>query len=192
MAGNLDLILAGVAGGGSGNALSWFAPTGTVMPTAADDDFDPDFIDAGWVSEDGLSKTVSVSSTDINGFGSGQPLRTLKTQKKTQFDIAYLETNPTVLEVYYELPLSTIVPDGLGRIDFIEGPLRNQRYAAIFQVKDGPNTMLACCPEVQVTDQQSLAIKNGAGIAYGVSLTAYPGSDGTAVHWFMLLDALAS
>jgi hypothetical protein len=37
-----------------------------------------------------------------------------------------------------------------------------------------------------------LAVTAGSEISYGVTLTAYPGTDGVAVHWFYLLAALAT
>jgi hypothetical protein len=162
------------------------------MPTSAIATPDVAFLDPGWCSEDGLAKAISVSSTDINGFGSSQPLRTLKTQQKTTFDLAFLESNPIVLAVYNELALDALVPDVDGAFDFTEGPIRNQRYATLFDIVDGDNLIRAVCPNVQVTDKQSLAFKNSASIAYGVTMTAYPGSDGTAIHWYYQLGALAA
>lgn len=194
MAGNLANILAGVAGGGdSGNALSLFAPPGTTLPVSAAATPDAAFLDPGWVSaDDGLTAPISVNSSDVNGFGASGPLRTIKSQQKRQFSIVWVETNPVVLAIYQELPLDAIVPDVAGAFDYVEGPIRNEHYAAIFDVVDGVNLWRAVCPDLQVTDKQSLTIKAASAILYGVTFTAYPGSDGTAVHYMHKMPGLAT
>jgi hypothetical protein len=57
---------------------------------------------------------------------------------------------------------------------------------------DGNNHLRAFCPSVEVTDRADLSVTAGSEISYGVTLTAYPGTDGVAVHWFYLLAALAT
>lgn len=197
MAVNRDLILAGVAGGGTGASLAWFAPKGTTLPTAATgagSDLDAALIDAGWVSEEGLVKGVEESSNDITAYGSLTPVRTLTTGARITFQLTFLESNPTVLSIYNRLPLtgagSLTVATG-GKVDFTEGAQRTIEYAAVFDVVDGSNYIRAVVPALQVTDRTEYTIAAGEAIQYGVTLTAYPGSDGVAVHWYYVLDALA-
>jgi hypothetical protein len=73
-----------------------------------------------------------------------------------------------------------------------EGAHRTQKYAAVFEIVDGNNHLRAFCPSVEVTDRADLSVTAGSEISYGVTLTAYPGTDGVAVHWFYLLAALAT
>ncbi|TAK89386.1 MAG: hypothetical protein EPO06_12045 [Burkholderiaceae bacterium] len=196
MTANRDLILAGVAGGGeAGNALAWFAPKGTTLPTAIDDDLDAAFLDSGWVTEDGLKKAVSESTNDVKGFGTQVPLRVLTTESKVTFEIAFLESGVVPLSIYNRLSIDTgdiLTPDGNGRVDFTEGRRRTIEYAAVFEIVDGLNLIRAVVPALQVTDRKEQSIKAGDPITYGVTLTAYPDDEGVAIHWFYQLDALAS
>lgn len=192
MSADNNLILAGVAGGGtSGTALMRVAPLGTAMPTSAAASLDNAFLDPGWITEDGLKKAVSVESTKINAFGSSGPVRILKTSVETTFEIAFLESNPVSLAIYNELALDTLTPDASGRFDFTEGSPRTQKYAAVFDLVDGANAIRAVVPNFEVTDKKEFEIKAGAAVQYGVTLTAYPGGDGVAIHWYYVLDALA-
>lgn len=197
MAVNRDLILAGVAGGGTGASLAWFAPKGTTLPTAATgagSTLDSAFEDAGWISEEGLVKGVEENSNDISAYGSLTPVRTLTTGARITFQLSFLESNTTTLSIYNRLPLtgsgSLVVATG-GKVDFTEGSQRTIEYAAVFDIVDGDNYIRAVVPALQVTDRTEYTIAAGEPISYGVTLTAYPGSDGVAVHWYYVLDALA-
>ena len=193
MTANRSAILAGISAGGSaGTALANFAPTGTTLPTSIGATLNAAFQDAGWITEDGLKRATETESSDVKAYGSTQPLRTLKTSQKTTFEIGFLESNATTLCVYHQLPLGTLVPDGTGAFDFTEGQARTQLYAAVFDIVDGVNRIRAVAPNVEMTGQKEFEAKAGTPIPYGVTLTAYPGSDGVSIHWYYLVPALAA
>lgn len=193
MAANRDLILAGISGGGAaGTTLANFAPVGTTLPTATGTALDLAFKDAGWCTEDGLKRAVEEESTDVRAYGTTQPVRTLKTSKKVTFELGFLESNAISLAIYHQLALTAITPDVSGAFDFTEGPSRTQLYAAVFDIVDGANAIRAVVPTLECTAQKEFESKAGVPIPYGVTLTAYPGADGTAIHWYYLLDALAA
>ena len=196
MTANPDLILAGVgAGGAGGTSLAWFAPHGTTTPTTATAALDGAFQDAGLITEDGLTRGVEEESNDINAYGLFVPARTLITSSRVTFTIAFLESNATSLAVYHRLPLTgadAISPDADGAFDFTEGSARTQRYAAVFDIVDGDNHVRAVVPTVEVTDRTEFSVQAGQAITYGVTLTAYAASDGVAVHWYYVADALAT
>jgi hypothetical protein len=193
MAGNSALILAGVAGAGTGGTgLAWFAPTGTAAPADATTALVAAYKDAGIVAESGLTAASAEASTDINGFGLGVPARTLVTSSKTTFAVTFLESNPISLAVYHRKALDAITVDATGAFDFTTGAHSSQRYAAVFDVIDGDNHLRAFCPDVEVTDRGDLSVASSAPIQYPVTLTAYQGTDGVAIHWFYVLGALAT
>lgn len=189
--GNRDLILAGINGGGeAGNSLAYFAPKGATAPTTATADPAAAFLDAGWITEDGLTGKVSESSTNIKAFGSFAPVRTIVTESIQTFDVAFMESNPVSLAVYHRKALDDLTVSAAGLLDFTTGPAASENYAAIFDMVDGDNALRAYCPDVQVTDRGDLAVKAGEVLAYPVTLTAFPDADGVSVYWFYVLDAL--
>jgi len=191
MAGNRDLILAGINGGGdAGNSLAYFAAVGSAAPTTATGDPAAAYLDAGWITEDGLTAKVSESSRDINAFGTFSPVRTIVTESKQTFDISFLESNPVSLAVYHRRALDDLDVAADGSLTIDSGPSRSASYAAIFDMVDGDNALRAYCPNVQVTDRGDLAVKAGEAVVYPVTLTAYPDANGVAVRWFYVLDAL--
>jgi hypothetical protein len=196
---NRNLILAGMNGGGpAGTALACFGPSGSTMPTSivpgdAGTDLNAAFLDAGWITEDGLTRSVDVNTNEVNAYGSAVPVRIIKTTRTVTFSIAFLESNPVSLALYHELPLNApaLVPDQDGAIYFTEGRARTQLYAAVFDIVDGTNHVRACVPQIEVTGQEDFSAQPGTPITYGVTLTAYPGSDGVSIQWMYLLDALS-
>jgi hypothetical protein len=194
MTANRNLILAGMNGGGAaGTALAMFANVGATMPADATADPSPatDWFDPGWITEDGLTRAVNVNTNDVNAYGSAVPVRIIKTSRTTTFSIKFLESNPVSLAIYHELPLGDITVDTTdGSFDITEGGARSQLYAAVFDIVDGANHVRALVPQLEVTGQEDFAAAPGAPLTYGVTFTAYPGSDGVAIHWFYVLDAL--
>jgi hypothetical protein len=194
--GDRSKILAGVKGGGTGGAaLAMFAMPGTPLPTKAvgtGASLDEDFLDAGWCSEDGLKKAVDEAQTTIKAFGSNAPVRKLTTSSETTFELTFLESNTTALEIYNRLPLGSLVPDATGAFDFTEGEPRTEEMCAVFDLVDGPNRIRAVVPQLEVTNRKEFNIKSADPVQYGVTLTAYPGEDGVAIHWYYVVAAYAT
>lgn len=192
MAANSLNILAGVSAG-AGNALVSIAPVGTTMPTTAIASLNVAFKNMGWVSTDGVTKSVDVNTQEINAYGTGSAVRVLKTSATTTLQATFLESNQTAVEVYNELALgSTTLTTSDGSFDFVEGPLRTQRYALVVDMIDGSSHIRGCAPLVEVTDKDDFQISAGNPVQYSITWTAYPGSDGTSIHWYYVVDSLKS
>lgn len=183
-------ILAGVGG----TSLCWVAPVGSTLPTDATTAFDAAWLDLGWVSTDGLTVAVDEDAEDIQAYGSLQPVRTLITSSKVTFQVGFMESNPTVLALYHRKPLSGTdeipAPDTTGAFSFKTGSASTNRYAFAFDMVDGANHIRAVAAECEVTEREEFAVTSGEAIQYGVTLTAYPQSDGEAIEWHYVVDAL--
>ncbi|TAK89391.1 MAG: hypothetical protein EPO06_12070 [Burkholderiaceae bacterium] len=192
--GDVDLILAGVAGGGDASAsVAWFAPVGTPLPASASDDLDDAFLDAGWCSpEDGLTRGAAETAVDIHRLGSAQPVNHVITDVAVRFDLTLLETNDVTQAVYHRRPLGSVDADNTGSRVVAEGEPRRATYALVIEVVDGDNLLRGVAPMVRVTTRRDIAIKPTGAIAYGVTLTAYPTADADAVTWYTTQPALAA
>src|SRR5450631_2689320 len=193
MAGNAALLLAGISGSGAaGNSLAYFAPYGNAAPTNAATAPPAGFLDAGWVSEKGVTAKVKETSKDVRGYGSFSSLRTIVTASDTTFDVDFLESNPTSLSIYNRKPLTGAgsLSAAAGLISFGTGASSMPSYAAIFDLVDGVNLLRAYLPDVQVTDRGDFSVGAGEVVSYPVVLTAYPDSAGNSVYWYYSLDAL--
>lgn len=192
MSGNNSLILAGIAGSGTGNALCWVAPMGTAVPATAAAPWGAGWLDVGWCTADGLVEKIAVESKEVEGFGASGPLRTLKSKQTETFEVGFLETSPLTQEIYYNLELGSITATADGSFDWTTGKPTDNRYMLGFDTVDGLNRRRVIAPMVGSAPNGDLVTKAGEEITYGVTFTAYVGPDGVAVHRYVLMDALST
>lgn len=77
-------------------------PTTLEDPTTGDLDV-PDTAESTGIIEKkaGVSLTHNIDSTDVEGYGEADPVRTIISKRSVQFDAEYLETNKVVLEKFW-------------------------------------------------------------------------------------------
>lgn len=193
MSGNPDLVFAGVqAGGAGGTGLCFVGPKGTTAPTSAVSVLNVAFLDAGLVNTSGLVHKSSSSTKDINAYGLLQPVRTLNTGSTKTFDIGFLETNPVTLALYHGKALGSLIPDSTGMVSFTTGGATSQRFAAVFEIVDGANHIRIYAPDCEVTATGDFTAAASSEISYAITITPYPGSDGSSLHWWVVMADLAT
>lgn len=193
MASNNALILAAIAAAGTtGTELLWVAPVGTTLPTDATTALPAAWKSAGFISQDGIEKSIKTSSSDVKAFGTLSPVRKIVTDEEVTFKISMLEHNAISLALYNKLPLSgagalTITS---GAFSIADGKPRVQRYSVVADLVDGANRVRAVIEQFEVTERESQAYKAGEAIALGITATAYPGATGDSVITYYNIPAL--
>lgn len=185
-------ILAGTgAAGADGTGLGWFAVTGSTAPTDATTGLAAAWKNAGMITENGLTGKVNTSSKDIKAYGSVQIQRKIVTDSSLSFDVAFLETNARVIELYFGLAFNTLSPTvGTGAFNWTFGTYTRQLVAATFDMIDGTNRIRMYCPQVEVTDRKDFQVQNGSEVSWGVTLTAYPNTSGVTMQTYAVVPAL--
>jgi hypothetical protein len=193
MATNSGAVLAAVNGGGSGASLCFVNTVGATAPTTAASVL-TGWKDCGLATVDGLTNKVSETVKTINAFGVTAPIRQLTTDSTETFEVTFMETNETVLELYYRKPLgSGITVTGTdGSTTFSTGLASVQYFAAVFDIVDGTNHVRIYAPKCQVTDRKDMQYQNATEVTYGMTITALAAADGTATTRFLVVDALKS
>jgi len=149
----------------------YFAPVGSTLPDTIADPAAP-FAAIGWLSEDGVSLSVSTDVEKFRGWQGGATLRTKVTGTEKTITIQALEETPGVTELYYghgAPVISGVEPDAVARIDLPEG-IGSVARAAVFRFVDGGVTKLLCCEKVEVTGRGELAHTNTGMTVYGLTL----------------------
>lgn len=152
------------------------------------------YIDAGICeASSGLSVKYADTTKEIDGFGLSSAARILFSKTAVTFDVTFLETNHTTLEIFHRLALGTTgKADLLGYISgVVDGPPQIQQYSAIFDIVDGLNHLRAYCPIVQNTTKGGINLPFGDAVNRPVTLTAFPDSSNNAVYWYPVVQALA-
>lgn len=185
-----NLLVGSGAGGSDGTGLAFFAPTGSTAPTNASGSLDAAFLNAGLITEDGISASFSVDSTEVRAYGSLIAQRTVITSQTTTMQLTFLESNEVSLAVYHRKALNAISPAvSTGAFSVTTGSYSRQLYSAVFEIVDGTNKIRAYLPSCEATGIGDMQISAGNPIQYEVTLTAYPVS-GTAIQWFYAIPNL--
>lgn len=186
MAVDEDFILAMSEG------ISWVSPANTAEPTAMATPTTP-WEDLGSMSTDGLTNNNDETRTEFKRWGSIAVFKTVITDKKTTFDVTFLESNATVLGVYHRMG-ATPTPDATSHIISVTDDTTGTRdpRAYLFDVLDGTNHVRYYCPNAEVTATKAIEHKTDGLTSYGVTITAYPDANGVAIARSYLLDAVVN
>jgi hypothetical protein len=179
MANNANIL----AGGTDGMKLCWVGALGATAPTDSSTALLSGWYDCGGIADSGLTKKTNESTKDIKFFGSTQVQRTLVTDQKTTFQLAFGEVNRYSMAVYHRLAIASITPSS-GAFSVTEGSYTRQQYAMVFDVVDGTSHLRYYCPNCEVTDRGDEKIANAEAIEWQVTVTAYPNTSGVAVQKF--------
>lgn len=81
-------------------AAVYAAPLGTTLPTSATDALDNAFVDLGWVSEDGVTNSISRETTKHRAWG-GEVVKVTQDNYTETVKLTLLESSAAVLAVVY-------------------------------------------------------------------------------------------
>ncbi|MGW8975134.1 phage tail tube protein [Streptomyces platensis] len=146
------------------------------LPTDATTVWDAAFTDIGWISDDGITESNSSDTTEIKGWQGGQTVRKVISSSEMTFQFTAIETSKTVLELYHKG--SKVVTTAGKSVLAIKAPGPDRRIFG-FDVIDGNAHIRIVIPDGEVTETGDITYKGDEAVAYELTITAYPGPDGT-------------
>ena len=169
MANVADNVRVGVTG------AVFFAPTGTTLPTTLAGALDAGFLDVGYISEDGITTSVSMDTNEIRAWQNGDVVRRVQTAHDYTLAFTMLETNERSLEVFYGNYDDTT--------DAVEVTgTQGYRGEWVINVDDGTDDLRIVIPDGQVTEKGDVQYVNGDAVMYPLTITAYPDSSGVKAY----------
>ena len=162
-------------------------PTGIVVPTGMEA-WGEEWADLGYISDDGLTEDIDEDSETFTPWQSASPIRVEVTRSVKTFQFTCWESNFNTISLYYRTDAEDMDVTGTGAdqvVSFNEaGKPKRQLRAFGFDMIDGSYHRRAVCPLAEVTERGSLTYKSDELIAYELTVTAYPGSDGVSIKRF--------
>lgn len=161
----------------------YVGPLGTTAPTDTAADWDEDFLDLGYLSEDGISEAHEDDVSEVKAWQNGTIVRRQISGSSATYSFTMIETTKTGLELYYKG--STVVgshASGHGPASLAVGAPTSDRRAFGFDVLDGDKIERWVVPIGEVTERGEKTYVSEDAVGYPVTVTAYPGDDG--VHTF--------
>lgn len=142
-----------------------------------------DYLDTGWMTEDGMSIPSAITSVDISSFGSSEPTRQDITKRTFTIKATHQETSKANLAAVTFSDPAALVPDVTsGEVDIVEASVPATLYYRLLllgvDLTDAGELYIArFFPRVKVTDVDDEKITNGSdAYQYGVTYTAFKDS----------------
>ena len=166
-----------------------YAPLGTALPslsdiTAAGVVLDPAFKGNEYVSEDGLTLTPSMSTTEIKDW-SGSTVRKVLESFDGTLSWTMISTNESALGVAFGAKYVTHndASDGHGAQNMVAlGAHLPEAQSWVFLMKDGDARIVILVPNGQVTEVGEVTFAANAAVGWEVTLSCYPDAEGESIY----------
>ena len=165
------------------------APLGTAIPTLADITkaavtLNQAFVGDEYVSEDGLTLSPSMSTTDIKDW-SGATVRKLLESYDGTLSWTMISTNEGALSIAFGSSHVTAVTASKThgkQVQAALGAYLPEEQAWVFLMKDGNARIVIAVPDGQITEVGEVTFSSNAAVGWQVTLSCYPDSDGASIY----------
>ena len=163
------------------------APKGTALPTNASASLDAAFKGLGYISEEGLVNNTETDVEDTFAWG-GDKVLSGQTTYAEMFTFNLIETNIEVAKLYYGEDAVTVDGENI-TIKANGKPLPEIVFVAEL-VMTGGRVKRIVVERGQIVDRSGeITYVDGEPIAYPITLTAFPDSDGNTHTEYIALVA---
>jgi hypothetical protein len=139
--------------------------------------------DLGWTDTTGAVFARKITSTDINSWGTNDPVRSDITADATTMTVVAYQTNLVTIGLWSNTEITSLIPVGVNGVMAIPDPIaplpRFYRLLAvgIDETSNGEIVFARFLPKAQVTNYQTQSYANGKDpLQYGLDFTAYQDS----------------
>ncbi len=165
------------------------APLGTALPTSVDAVVDEDFVDLGYVGEDGFTETNERTTEDKKAFG-GDTVKVLQTEYNHTFQFVLLESlKADVLKAVYGASNVTVTPANSSHGTQITVKKNSKKLPHMSWVIDTTDTELNAkyrnvIPDGQITEVGDVTIVHSDTISYEVTVKCFKNGAGDYVYLY--------
>lgn len=165
------------------------APLGTAIPKLADITkaavtINEAFTGNEYVSEDGLTLSPSMSTTDIKDW-SGSTVRKVLESFDGTLSWTMISTNKDALAITFGSANVTSVTASTthgNQAQATLGAYLPEEQAWVFLMKDGDARVVIAVPDGQITEVGEVSFASNAAIGWAVTLSCYPDESGNCIY----------
>lgn len=163
----------------------WRAPLGTTLPEDPTAKLDAAFKNLGYISEDGVTNTTSISSEQTKDWG-GDIVLNSQSDKSDQWKMKFLESlNVDVLKTIYGEENVTVKEEtGVIKVVANSDEMEESSYV-IDMILKGGRLKRVVLPVAKITALADVPYKNNQAIAYEVTLGLTPDATGNTHYEYI-------
>lgn len=167
----------------------YIAPLNTALPTDAKTALAAAFVNAGYVSEDGVTNTQSRESTEIKEWG-GLVVDTVSTGFSDQWKIKFIEgLNTGVMKLVHG---DDNVTEASGKVTVtVNGAELDEYVVVIDMAAKGNKLKRVVLPRAKVTGIGDIVYKGTDPVAYDATISAAPDSSGNCHYEYIESETAA-
>lgn len=163
----------------------YMGPTSTTLPTDATTSLDAGFTLLGYVSDDGLTNSNTITSEDIKAWG-GDTVLSIQSDYTDTFQFTLLEVlNTDVLKaVYGATNVSGALATGI-TVNVNSGEKAEAAWVIEMAMRDGAVKRIVI-PDAKITELGDIVYSDSEAVGYETTITAYPDSSGNTHYEYII------
>ena len=168
----------------------YYAPSGTVLPSDSTTALAAEYLQLGYVSEDGVTNSNSADGAPVNAWG-GDPVLYKQGSKTDTFQFNLLEAmNPEVLKVVYNE--ENVTGDLTAGITVKANNKTAEEHVWIIDmILKNDALKRIVIPAGKITEMDDIVYNDSDPVGYNVTISALPDSDGNTHYEYIKSAAVA-
>jgi hypothetical protein len=166
------------------NGHIYAAPQGTVGPIDTVVPWAAAWVDLGYATEEGVTLSKSVTTTDINAWQSLTPIRRLITTGELNLAFVAMQTNQDVLKLWFGASWVA------GKYSIPKDPIQVECGLGVEWI-DGAKTFRMVVKKAALTTFSDLSLNKSAAATYGMTFSALPYGTDTELAYILEPPAAA-
>lgn len=160
----------------------FFAPAGTALPTDATTALASAFVNAGFISEDGVTNEIETDSEEIKAWG-GDVVLNPQTSRSESYSMTFIEGNETTYGVVFGK--DNVTSGGDGAITIKHNGKEPEERVMVVETLHGELVKRQVVPRAKVKEVGEIVYKDDEAVGYETTIAALIDSSGNTAYEYI-------
>lgn len=161
----------------------FFAPAGTAVPTDATTELAEAFLNAGYISEDGVTNEIETDSEEIKAWG-GDVVLNPQTSRSEKYSMTFIEGNEVTYGVVFGKD-NVSVDSVSGAITIKHNGKEREERVMVIETLHGDYVKRQVIPRAKVSEVGEIAYKDDEAVGYETTIAALLDAAGNTAYEYI-------